>query len=172
MISMSVAIGHERQIGLCGGLPWSIPSEQRHFHTLIGGAPALLGRKNFEASEKFVQQRPLFILSHSLDKKSFPQSEFPRFICRSMKDFQDQWEAYKVRNGCDLLFVLGGEDIYRQSSSLWNEVHLSEVDYHGEGDRFFPEIDWSKQWREIKRVRHPVSNETPIAWTYRFLKRE
>jgi dihydrofolate reductase len=46
-----------------------------------------------------------------------------------------------------VVFVIGGEQIYRQAMAVADRLEITEVDLEPEGDAWFPEIaavDWEK----------------------------
>lgn len=130
------AMGKERQIGLHGKLPWSIPSEYAHYENTVRGHYLIMGRKNFEAHKKDVQIGIPLVLSRreSADTFTSPE-EIIKFL-----------ENKKV----DKAYVIGGEEIYRVFMPFAHEILLSEVDYNGPADTYFPEID-QNDWQLKKK---------------------
>src|SRR6476660_8846136 len=91
------ALGVNRQIGLNGGLPWSIPDEYEHFKKTVNGHYVLIGRKNFETHKEDIEGTKPIVLS-----KSDP------------KYYQDmnQVIAFAEANNIDTIYVIGGAEIY------------------------------------------------------------
>ena len=65
---------------------------------------------------------------------------------------------YAKKEGFEKIFVIGGEKIYRESLPSCDEIFLTEVDAHFDGDTFFPEIEWDnwiviekREWATAKR---------------------
>ena len=59
-------------------------------------------------------------------------------------------EAIRLADDAGEVFVIGGEDLYRQTLPLARRLYLTEVAEDAAGDRFFPEIR-PAEWREIGR---------------------
>jgi dihydrofolate reductase len=55
--------------------------------------------------------------------------------------------ALKLASTAAVVFVIGGEQIYRQAMAVADRLEITEVDLEPDGDAWFPEIaavDWKK----------------------------
>jgi dihydrofolate reductase len=161
ILSSIVAMGKNRVIGDQNAMMWNIPSETDHFLNIVGDHYYLLGRKNFEANQEFHLKRKAIILTRNDQYKA----DVPTFT-----DIDKAIEFAKSKNE-DNLFVLGGAEIYRLAMPLINFLHLSIVDFEGEGQAYFPSHDDYK-WKVIEQKRISVSEKTPLAWEYSLLEKE
>jgi dihydrofolate reductase len=131
------ALGLSRQIGLNGGLPWSIPEEYEHFKKTVKGHHVLIGRKNFEIHKEDIEGCTPLVLSKS----------DPRYF-KDMNQVIEHAEANQI----ETIYVVGGAEIYELTLPYISEFYCSVVDYDGPADKFFPEYmfyEWEIQNQEI-----------------------
>lgn len=131
------AMGKSRQIGLNGKLPWKIPEEYQHYQNTVRGHYLIVGRKNYEANASDIEIGTPLVLTRQKDFK--PQN------VRVFHSFE-KVVSFLEKSSIEKAFVIGGEEIYRLALSYLDEIHLSIVDYDGEADTYFPEInesDWN-----------------------------
>jgi len=131
------AMGKSRQIGIDGTLPWKIPEEYEHYQNTAGGHYLIVGRKNYEANASDIKIGTPLVLTRQKDYS-------PKGV-RVFHSFEEVLSFLKDQN-CEQAFVIGGEEIYRLSLPFLDEILLSVVDYDGEADTYFPELnetDWN-----------------------------
>ena len=63
MIQIIVAYDKNRVIGNKGNLPWSIPSDLRHFKEITLGGVLIMGRKTYESIGKPLENRFTIVIS-------------------------------------------------------------------------------------------------------------
>ena len=56
------------------------------------------------------------------------------------------------------IFIIGGEDIYKQVLDRADELYITYVDAEVEGDRFFPTISL-KQWKLMREESHAADEK-------------
>jgi dihydrofolate reductase len=130
-ISLIAALSRNRVIGLENRLPWRLPEDLKRFKELTMGHPVLMGRKTAESIGKPLPGRLNLVVSRT---------------GLSLKEAIDRARE----SGTDELFVIGGEQIYRQTLPLADRLYLTLVDSEVEGDAFFPEWD-AGAFRETAR---------------------
>lgn len=136
-----------RVIGKDGRLPWHISEDLRRFKQLTLGHAVLMGRKTFES------------IVARLDK---PLPERRNLVLTSRESFSDfhDVEVYPSINDAlnaaaneSMLFIIGGESVYRETLPLADRLELTIVNGDYEGDAFFPEYQTllGQQFELVKR---------------------
>lgn len=137
------ALGKNREIGLNGHIPWSIPDEYQHYKDTVKGHYVLIGRKNFESNNGDVEgAKPIVMTRH-------PFSHPNAVVISSINDvikFADENKIEKV-------YVVGGAEIYNLSLPYLSEFICSIVDYDGPADTYFPEYMFY-EWEVIDQQVH------------------
>jgi dihydrofolate reductase len=138
------ALGKNREIGLNGKLPWSIPDEYEHYKQTVKGQYVLIGRKNFESNGDDVEgAMPLVMSRH-------PYSHANAIVFSSMEGVIEYAEEMEIEK----IFVVGGEEIYKLTLPHLCEFYCSIVDYEGPADRYFPEYMFY-EWEMLEQEVHP-----------------
>ncbi|MBK7231028.1 MAG: dihydrofolate reductase [Saprospiraceae bacterium] len=135
IISSIVAMNKERIIGLGGQIPWYLPADLKYFKKVTLNHHVLMGRICFESIGKPLPKRTNIIASRD-----------PYFIvsgCYTCPSIEEGIALAK-KQGAEELFIIGGGVIYEHTQHLWNRVYLTLVDYQGEGDVFFPELNYQE----------------------------
>ncbi len=129
IISMIAAMAKNRVIGRDGALPWRIPEDLRHFREVTMGHPVIMGRKTFEQIGHPLPGRLNIVLTRQRDYQA-PGCH----VCHSLAD------ALEVCAGAEEVFICGGGELYRQTISMADRIHLTVIDRECAGDTFFPDI--------------------------------
>lgn len=133
MVSIVVAQGSNRVIGLEGGLPWRLPSDLRRFRELTMGHAVVMGRKTYESiPEKF---RPL------PGRRNLVVSSSARYDGAEV--FPTLASAVQACDGT--CFVIGGGQVYAEALGIADRCYVTDVDHAPDGDTFFPQLpdtDW------------------------------
>lgn len=138
-VNAIVAMDEMRTIGKAGGLPWHLPQDLKRFSALTRGQTVLMGRKTFDSlPEKFkpLPHRLNLVLSRTQttleyqNTKVFPDLEQVLSFCEEKTNFVGE-----------TLWIIGGEQVYKLSSALWDKVYLTKVLGDHKGDAFFPEFE-------------------------------
>jgi dihydrofolate reductase len=138
IISLVAAMGKQRQLGLNNKLPWKIGDDMDHFRNLTMDHHVLMGRKTFQSLGKPLPRRTNVVVSRN--------AELSLEGCRVFSSFGGAIEFAK-KDGEAELFVIGGAAVYSFfiKNKLADRMYLTEVDYSGKADVFFPEfnsLDW------------------------------
>lgn len=156
-ISMIVAMGKNREIGINNEIPWHLPEDLKFFKKTTLGHHIVMGRKTFESIGKPLPGRKTIILTknpnYSVDG------------CISASSIDEAIEVAK-KAGEEELMICGGANIYQQALNKTNRIYLTTVDYNGEADSFFPELN-QNEWQEICKKDH----EGPMAWSVQVLEK-
>lgn len=154
-ISLIVAMGPKREIGIHNDIPWKLSADLKNFKKLTLGHTLLMGRRTFESIGKALPGRKTIILSRNLDYKIETCS-----IASSLE------EAFDIarEDGESELFISGGSHIYKQALPFVDRFYFSFVDYHKEADTYFPEYSL-KNWKQRICESYPSTGAEP-SWTY------
>jgi dihydrofolate reductase len=143
MLHLIAAHDDHLVIGKDGKLPWRISQDLKHFKSVTMGKPILMGRGVFEEiGEKPLPGRRNIVLSkHSWD---------------GIESYSSIDEALDTLLDEDVVFVIGGGQIYRQLIDLCNYMYITHVKGVHDGDVFFPEYrnKIGTEWVEISREIH------------------
>lgn len=153
IISLIAAVGRNRQLGGDNKMLWHIPEDFKQFKSRTMNHHMIMGRKTFESIGRPLPGRISIVLSRDAKFKALGV-----FIFDDLNVAID----YARERGEKELFIIGGAQIYQQALPLANKIYLSEVDYDGEADAFFPEIAKS-DWKELSRTSFPKTEKSP-AW--------
>jgi dihydrofolate reductase len=140
MISLIAAVARNRSIGKNGQLLWQIPEDMRHFRETTRGKAVIMGRKTWEslpAAFRPLPGRHNIVLTRDRDYRAAGAD-----LCHTLDDalaFADKHEE---------IFVIGGEELYRQALPLAKRMYLTEVAESPDGDVFFPEFS-KDDWQQI-----------------------
>ena len=159
-ISIVVAMGTQNQIGLNNQLLWHIREDLQNFKKLTSGHPIVMGRKTFESIGKALPGRDNIVLTRNPQFKAHGTIVCP--------DFQAALE-YANANGNKEMFIIGGGEIYKQTLNHTDRIYLSQVDFSGEADTFFPQLDYS-EWHLISETPYAATGTSP-SWTFKELGR-
>lgn len=135
-IVLIAAVAEEnRVIGRDKNLPWHIPEDLQHFKRLTTGHALLMGRRTFESVlHQFggpLPNRRMMVLTHR-----GPYEEYPEVETYASVDAALEAVAHE-----DVVFIGGGESIYRQFLPHADRLELTLVEGDYEGDTYFPPFE-------------------------------
>lgn len=140
-ISLIAAVSPDGVIGRDGDLPWRYPADMKHFMDTTDGHPCIMGRRTYESFPRRPLPRRLnLVLTRD------PHYPLPAAVLR----FSDLTAALDHCRalGAPVVFVCGGESVYRESLPLADELVLTHVPDRVQGDTHFPE--WSAaEWEVV-----------------------
>lgn len=137
MIKLIAACSENRVIGKDNTLIWHVPGDLKRFKELTSGHNVLMGRKTYESIGRPLPNRRNIILTRNEDYK--PEG------CFCYSNLEEVINLYK-----NDLFVIGGEEIYRQTLPYADEILLTLIHKKFEGDAYFPELNGSF-FEEVER---------------------
>jgi dihydrofolate reductase len=139
-LSVIVARAANGVIGNKGGLPWHIPNDLKHFKSLTMGHPIIMGRKTWESIGRPLPGRRNIVVSRQ-DSFAAPGAQVVTSLQAAMDACRGEVEV----------FVIGGEQLYRQALPRADRLYLTEIGREFEGDTKFPELR-PDDWLESDRV--------------------
>lgn len=142
-MTLAAIVAHDPNlvIGKDGDLPWHYPEDLKYFKRTTMGHPLIMGRVVFEELfEEPLPGRENIVLSRSRDYDHVP----------TFSSFDDALEYVKDE---ELVFLIGGGEVYRQFLNRCDKLFVTEIHQEYEGDTYFPEYrdEIGTTWKEIKR---------------------
>lgn len=133
-IILIVATGLNREIGVDGKLPWSLPKDMAHFRAITTGNAVLMGRNTWLS----IPNPPLKGRRNIVISTTMPASSAVYESYKSIEEVLSKLE----KDALDKLYIIGGSQIYSQFINIADRIELSLVQsYFPEANAFFPEID-------------------------------
>ncbi len=148
-ISHIVAMAENRCIGLDNQMPWHISDDLKRFKALTMGHPVIMGRKTFESILGYLK-KPLPGRDSIVVSRSGYENDFGVPVFSSLEDAAAHGKLLAAQKGLDEVFIIGGAQIYAQSTDLIDRFHLTKVHRVVDGDAFYPEYD-EGDWVETDR---------------------
>jgi dihydrofolate reductase len=158
MISLVVAMGLNREIGINNQIPWKLSEDLKNFKKTTMGHHILMGRKTYESIGKPLPGRTNIILTRN--------SNYQAADCITVTSLDEAIKLAKTKGETELM-VIGGAEIYKEALGRANRIYLSKVDFKGKADAFFPEFN-EKDWKVISEVKHSTDS---IPWTFKVIER-
>ncbi len=135
MLSIIVATANQNVIGGNNTLLWHISADLKRFKALTTGHAVVMGRKTYESLPfKPLKGRTNIVISRST---TFEGTVAAKTIDEALA------EAKKTND--NEVFIIGGEEIYKQLLPHADKLYLTKVLHDFDGDAFFPEI--GAEWR-------------------------
>ena len=158
-ISMIVAMGQNRVIGIDNKMPWHLPADLQWFKKTTLGSPIIMGRKTYDSIGRPLPGRLNIILSRNTDLEIQG--------CTVVNTLSDALEAAK---GSDEIFITGGAHLYEKFLQDADLLYLTMIDAEIEGDTFFPDYT-QYTWKEIDRIDNPADEKNPYPYSFVTLER-
>lgn len=135
-ISLIVAVAEDRAIGDKGNLLWHLSSDLKRFKAITTGYTIIMGRKTYDSLPNgALPNRRNIVISRQL--KSLKDAEV----------YSDIDEALKATSDEDIVYIIGGGEIYKKTFPRADELHITLVHKsYPEADTRFPEwklTDWN-----------------------------
>ena len=160
MITVVVAMGLNREIGVDNQLPWHLPKDLKHFKEITSGHPIIMGRKTYESIGKPLPNRTNIVISRKKD-----WFEEGILIVGSIK------EAIKFGQKIDEdIFIIGGGNIFEQTMDIADKLEVTEIKTNIEADTFFPKID-PKIWTKTDEVCHEKDEKNNFDFCFQTFQR-
>jgi len=152
-ISLIWAMDKNRLIGKDNQMPWHLPAELAYFRKVTTGHPVLMGRRTYESIGKPLPNRTNVILTRNEEYK--PEG------CIVIHSIEEALERF----GGQLLFIIGGAQIYRQFLPYAEKLYVTLIDHEFAGDEYFPELDW-ENWRQISVEPGITDERNPYSYSF------
>ncbi len=143
-------------IGAHNKLPWHLSSDLKRFKALTMGHHIIMGRKTFESIGRLLPGRTSVVISRN-----------PGFRFDGIQVANSLDKALALADGDSEVFVIGGEQIFREALGLADRILMTEIHREFEGDTFFPAIE-PAIWKQVSRE---AVNDPELSATFTVLER-
>ena len=134
-----VAVDRNWAIGSKGSLLVRIPSDHKFFRQETTGKTIVYGRKTLDT---FPMAQPL----GNRDNIILTRNE--KLQVRNARVAHSVDEVLEMVKDVDTddVYIIGGEQIYRQFLRYCDTVHVTKIDWAYEADAYFPDLDADADW--------------------------
>ncbi len=138
MMKLIVAVSENWGIGKDGNLLFNIPKDMKFFRETTTGKVVILGRKNLESfpGKKPLKNRTNIILTRN-----------PDFECEGAVVCSSIDEVLSLPYDRDEMFVIGGEEIYKQMLDFCDTCYVTKVGKTVPADKFMMNLDELDEWK-------------------------
>ncbi len=141
-------------IGREGGMPWHLPEDLAHLKAKTLGCPVIMGRKTWESiPAKF---RPL------PGRRNIVLTRAPGWSQMGAEVSNNLREALQKCEHCEIVWVIGGGEVYSQALPLAHSAEITEIDADIDGDAFAPQL--GAAW--IKTAGIPQVSATGLKYSF------
>jgi dihydrofolate reductase len=160
-IALIAAISRNHVLGKDNQLVWHLPKDLRFFKTKTLGYPVVMGRKTFESFGKPLRGRTNIIITRNPGYRVEGAT-----VVASLDEAIREAATYK----CDMIFIAGGAEIYRQALPLADTMYLTHIHADLDGDAFFPEFS-EEAWQAVAKETVPVDERHAYSFDFVTWKR-
>jgi dihydrofolate reductase len=161
-LSLLVAMATNRIIGQNNKLPWHLSADLKHFKSLTMGHIIIMGRKTYESIGKSLPGRINIVVTH--------QHQFVAPDAIVVNSIDNALKVSKEMSSISEVFVIGGEQLYRQTLPICQRIYITEIQRDFVGDTVFPSFDLA-DWQETERIKH-VSEQDGLEYDFVVLDRK
>lgn len=117
-------------IGAAGGMPWNVPEDMARFKAITMGTPVVMGRRTWESfPERF---RPL------PGRRNIVITRDDAWAADGAERAPSLDAALALVAGSDVVWVIGGGQVYREAISRADRLEVTELDLDAAGDTVAP----------------------------------
>jgi dihydrofolate reductase len=157
-ISMIVARSRNHVIGRDNQMPWKISADLQFFKRVTMGHPVIMGRKTWESIGRPLPGRRNIVVSRNADYQATGGE-----LVRSLD------EALNSLSEFPRVFVIGGEQLFKQAFDKADRLYITEIDLDIEGGDTFFEVPNAFAWKEVERT---PGSEGDITFSFITLERK
>ena len=140
-ISMIVARSRNHVIGRDNQMPWKISADLQFFKRVTMGHPVVMGRKTWESIGRPLPGRRNIVVSRNTQLQLTGAE-----VAGSLDEALDRLsESSRV-------FVIGGEQLFKQAFGKADRLYITEIEMDVEGGDTFFEVPDQASWKEIERT--------------------
>ncbi len=159
--SIIVAMAESHCIGKNNQMPWHISDDLKRFKSLTMDHPVIMGRKTFESILGYLK-KPLPGRANIVISRSDYETDHDVHIYNTLEAAIIEAEHIATKNDLKEFFIIGGAQIYTQSLTFADRLHITKVHKSVEGDAFFPLFD-EGEWQETDREDH-LDHDPPYSF--------
>ena len=138
-MNLIVAVDKNWGIGYQNKLLNSIPEDMKYFRETTTGKVVVMGRKTLES---FPNGLPLKNRTNIVITGDHTYKAKDAIIVHSIEEALEEIKAYPEEQ----IYIIGGEQIYRQFLPYCDRAYITKIDYHYEADTHFPNLDEDPEW--------------------------
>lgn len=138
-MNLIVAVDKNWAIGNKGKLLVSIPGDQRLFREETMGKVIVMGRKTMES---LPGGNPLPGRTNVVLTRKSGYTKKGAVIFHGVQETLDFLKQFPDED----IFIIGGEEIYREFLPYCDTAHVTWIDYSYEADTYFPNLDQDPNW--------------------------
>ena len=157
-ISMIVARSRNHVIGRNNQMPWKISADLQFFKKVTMGHPVIMGRKTWESIGRPLPGRRNIVVSRNTSYEP-TGGELAGSLDEALNQLS---EAPRV-------FVIGGEQLFKQAFDKADRLYITEIDMDVEGGDTFFEVPNESDWKEVERT---PGSENDIQFNFVTLERK
>ena len=157
-ISMIVARSRNHVIGRDNQMPWKISADLQFFKRVTMGHPVIMGRKTWESIGRPLPGRRNIVVSRNTSYEPTGAE-----LAGSLD------EALNQLSGAPRVFVIGGEQLFKQAFDKADRLYITEIDIDIEGGDTFFEVPNESDWKEVERT---PGSENDIQFNFVTLERK
>lgn len=165
ILSVIVAMAHNRVIGLNNQMPWHLPADLAWFKKNTLNKPVIMGRKTFESIGRPLPNRHNIVISRQIESIDNKISNV------SWVKSIDEAISLAQKQQPDEVFIIGGGNIYKQVLPLIDRLYLTHIDAELQGDTYFPDY-LSEQWQVIYQEDHQADEKNSYPYQFKILQRK
>ena len=127
-------------IGKDGDMPWNLPEDLQHFTKVTSGHPVIMGRKtwlSFPEKYRPLPNRTNIVITRQDGWGGTPEAEGAVVV----KSMDDALLESQFAPGFETVWILGGGEIFEQSTDLANVAVVTTIDVEATGDTYAPDLD-------------------------------
>ena len=139
-MNLIAAVDKNWAIGKNNELLVSIPNDMKMFRQMTTGKVVVMGRKTLES---FPNGLPLKNRVNIVLTKNQNYQVKDAIIVHSVEEVLEELKKYDSED----VYVIGGEQIYRQMLPYCDTAHMTKIDHAYEADAYFPNLDEKEEWK-------------------------
>jgi dihydrofolate reductase len=163
IVSSIVATSLNHAIGKDNKLLWHLPADLKFFKATTMGCPVIMGRKTFQSIGRKLPGRQNVVITR--DKTFNSDKQFDLIVVGSMD------EALVKLHAAPEVFIIGGGEIYKQSMDIVDNIYLTVVKIHLDGDVYFPEINMN-EFHLVWEEEHNADEKNELDYTFQKFERK
>lgn len=161
-ISLIAAMSENRVIGKNGKLPWPhLPNDWKNLFEVTNGCKMIMGRKSYDTPDRISSPVGNFVITRQQNFSLDPNFQRVGSLEEALNLCQQEKEV----------FVLGGEQIFRQALPLADCIHLTIVHGIFEGDAYFPEFS-AEKFHIVSKKTYPADTLHAVPYTFLVYERK
>ena len=160
-MNLIVAVDKNWAIGNKGKLLVTIPADQKLFRDETKGKVVVMGRKTLDSlpGGMALSNRTNIVITRN---ENFERKGV--IVHHSIEETLEYLKQFPSED----IFIIGGEEIYRQFLPYCDTAHVTWIDYKYQADTYFPNLDQDPDWH----VTDESDEQTYFDLCYEFRKYE